>query len=562
MRRIVLMATLAGLAGGQGSASEPDVLPPNAGAEQNACGHVAVYTLARLIDRDVRWEDVKEAVGPPDAAGFHSFADLERGARSLGMTCVGVNARWEDLANFPMPAIVQTRFFLGRKEPHFAVLLRVTDDGVHLLDAPFAPIFAKKANFSKMWTGERLVFPAATGGDTGLREELAADATAERWRRYSVYASLSILFIAGALFVWYIASPAGSGLGIRQSLIGRQLVGNRYALIGAASVGACVTVYFALAPMRHPVLVIRQSQIDLGDVKPGNHVVEVAIANEGTAPLVIRGVRSNCTCAVAEPPALIEAGASEVMKVEINARAGVRSATIIIDANDAKKAHPVNFVWFGKSRPMLYPNRLECCDEKGDLVRRTLHVVYPGGPSPSPPEVLSLTCGNTPVPFEVRPEIRELEVGRGNAPSRRLQGFAILVQIDIPNSRTPEKRSYVLVLRSGGEEYKYSIPVVVSKHAPIEPETDRVVLVIDRNGHAQDDRTLRVRSDMPVGKLAVQSPVWCACRLEPDADGTALLHIALHPSAGRGALSGVIEITAAGHERVKAAIAVRTFAMK
>lgn len=73
------------------------------------CGVVSLFLAARMRNVPTSLEQVSELVGPLGPDRTHSFEDLSKAARELGMMPIGLRADRLALRTLPLPAIVQIR---------------------------------------------------------------------------------------------------------------------------------------------------------------------------------------------------------------------------------------------------------------------------------------------------------------------------------------------------------------------------------------------------------------------------------------------------------------------
>jgi hypothetical protein len=91
---------------------------------------------------------------------------------------------------------------------------------------------------------------------------------------------------------------------------------------------------------KRPVVVVRPSEIDLGRVAVGHSVTTgFTLGNSGSAPLIIRDVRSSCECSTAILAGRdLRPGESEPVTVVFKPRVpGFRRHQILIRTNDPRR---------------------------------------------------------------------------------------------------------------------------------------------------------------------------------------------------------------------------------
>jgi ABC-type bacteriocin/lantibiotic exporter with double-glycine peptidase domain len=128
-------------------------------SDYSSCGVTALYLACRTRDVAVEFGKLKELVGPPDAEGMHSFSDLSRAGRQLGLSPLPVEVNRMALASLPMPVIAQlNRSAYSDSLSHFVLVLKCEGDGVIVLDAPYPPRLVLDERFAQLWTGRVLAF--------------------------------------------------------------------------------------------------------------------------------------------------------------------------------------------------------------------------------------------------------------------------------------------------------------------------------------------------------------------------------------------------------------------
>src|SRR5689334_17134288 len=83
-------------------------------SDYSSCGLDSFYLICRLRHMQVDWDEAKRLLGPPDADGMHSFADIVRASSAIGLSSVPLQTDLAGLSRLSLPAIVQV---IDRRQP-------------------------------------------------------------------------------------------------------------------------------------------------------------------------------------------------------------------------------------------------------------------------------------------------------------------------------------------------------------------------------------------------------------------------------------------------------------
>ncbi len=485
------------------------------------CGTVSLYLAAQMREVPAEWNQVVELVGPMKADRTHSFEDLSRAAKHLGMHPVGLHASRESLKNLPMPAIVQVHDPKNPDEPaHLLVLVRTEADGVWLLDAPFPAHFLPDSKFAETWTGNTLVFAR----DAAEASQIAAPTQDRRLTSVALWVLVGaggVLLLVFALRSW-VLTRRQAGTVMRSSWTLLALPRRRIAIGSVVALGIVVGFAVILGSGQlsaradlPPRCVFEQPVFELGQLPLGENTIPVTIKNDGDAPLLISSVQSTCSCAVVKAPESIEPRQSVVIEVVLTVSPGPHGARITIESNDPAGAKHLALSWQGAAEPRCVPGGIsEPAAPIGRPYERTLKVIYPGGKSAIQPHVEKFEC---PSP---RVKVRE---GSNNPTAARFANSGLLVNVQgelevhvtVDPASSPDllQTAGTLVLRHGNSIVNVRVPIDVRfTGTALAPDVDTVSFAAGRPGElVGQERTIRVTSKAG-GEIEVRDvPAWMAC---------------------------------------------------
>jgi predicted double-glycine peptidase len=149
--------------------------------EAQSCGVACGYMLARLLGRDIVYNNAVEAI--PVENGGTSLLDMQRGLRGLGVSTSILRAKPTELDRIAMPVIAHMlpRREAGSAVGHFLLVLQIDERSVQYIEPNYAASIetVPRTQFLRCWTGY-LVAPTARRTiaslcfDVGLWAALAA----------------------------------------------------------------------------------------------------------------------------------------------------------------------------------------------------------------------------------------------------------------------------------------------------------------------------------------------------------------------------------------------------
>jgi hypothetical protein len=344
--------------------------------DYRSCGINSLYVVCKMRSIPVRFEQLRELVGPSDSDMTHSFADLVRAAEQLGLPAVPMNVPFDQLDTLPMPLLVQIRSpHHPELPPHFLVVTKIEGGQVWLLDAPYPLATIGNVSFARAYSGNVLVFPVSS-------DQLAGATAPGRW---SVWAKFVLPPLALVAVVLLLAVPRRFAVVLARARLRRAIAG--FAVVGLT---AAVALFGALYWNRQPTppqLVFEREDFSLGELKIGTTHVEIPIRNDSDSPLHITGVRSSCTCAVVNAPSDLPPGGRGVIDVELAVARGGKTATVLVESNDPRGAQAVTLDWRGTAgMEILSPNAFNLSAPlTAGALTKTIEVTYPGGDDSVPP---------------------------------------------------------------------------------------------------------------------------------------------------------------------------------
>jgi ABC-type bacteriocin/lantibiotic exporter with double-glycine peptidase domain len=127
-----------------------------AGEPDLSCGPRAVSIACRLLGVDVSRALPNAFAG--ELQGEHSYRDLERALKRLGMHTRRVHVRGQNPQLAPLPLIAAIR--KADDENHFVVLYGDLGDVIQLLDFPHDPVFVSSGELAQRWDGHGIYVAA------------------------------------------------------------------------------------------------------------------------------------------------------------------------------------------------------------------------------------------------------------------------------------------------------------------------------------------------------------------------------------------------------------------
>jgi hypothetical protein len=429
--------------------------------DYESCGLTSLFVICKLRGVPVDWENIKKLLGPHEADGTHSFAEIARAAEALGMNPIGMKATPNSLGALPLPAIVQVHDPREpQNTPHLLVLLGRGPDGVTLLDPPYPHYFLPEARFEYTWTGNIMLFAHDESEAQAIRSRIGNH---ERLVAFLWFLGLGGVFAAAAMSwrSWAIAIG-----GVVHAIL-RGHAPSRLLLCAVCCVlllaGFAVTVGIRLAKEKAPEArcVLEKPVVELGELSPGPVDYSIFVSNGGTAPLRIHSISSACSCAIVKGPQIIEPGQSKPINVRISASRGPGNARLTVESNDPEGPKHILLSWHGKARPRIVPFKL---DEEslsaGSPFVRTVRMIYPGGKSALQPKILGCDCDSPRV---------HLRPGRSNPQAERFAhaGFLtqvlgeqeITVHVDPPPGGGSIKSKCRIRVKYGASELSLDLPI-------------------------------------------------------------------------------------------------------
>jgi predicted double-glycine peptidase len=123
--------------------------------EAQSCGVACGYMLARLLGREVTYDDAVAAI--PVEQGGSSLLALQKGLATLGVSATVLQAKPRDLEHLATPLIAHV---LPRRETsnavgHFLLVLQIDDRAVRYIEPNYAASIetVPRSQFVRCWTG-------------------------------------------------------------------------------------------------------------------------------------------------------------------------------------------------------------------------------------------------------------------------------------------------------------------------------------------------------------------------------------------------------------------------
>jgi Peptidase C39 family/Protein of unknown function (DUF1573) len=506
------------------------------------CGLVSLYLTCQMQDKAVSWEEVKKLVGPPRPDGELNFANLATAASQLGMHPVGLEVSRASLHNLPMPAIIQVRDPQYPDElPHFLVLLRPEADGVRLLDAPFPPYFLPEDRFQLAWTGKILVFAQDEKQAQQIRD-FTNSSTATPWINWGLLGGgailLSVLGVMGRPWRSKVSSTPSTAATIGTP--DRRFAGSMKKPLFIAGSLLFLTAVFSSLPFLPVFLRAKEvpprcefdaQVMNLGELTPGTHSIQVPIKNSGSKPLQITQASSNCSCcAVVRSPDQIEPQQSTTLDTQLQVIPGTRTIQVTVESNDPEGPKHILLYWHGKAEPKLLPRWISATNVPLDHpYERTVKLIYPGGKSALVPHLKSYQCDRQGV---------EVHEGRNDPLSSKFTTLGLLTNIIgemelhvriQPPSKPEHLQAYCkLLLTYGKDEQTINLPLIISfAGGQLAPDVSSVTFSAAHHEELlSQERLVRIPDQDPRGEINVSNaPSWLSCEIQRTTDKAHLLRL-------------------------------------
>jgi hypothetical protein len=309
--------------------------------EGQSCGVACGYLLARLLGREISYEDAVKAI--PIHSGGTSLERLKKGLAQLGVEASVVRAKPGDIDSLRMPVIVHT---LSRQEGsgqmgHFLLVLDISDHFVRYIEPNYAASIEKvtRNEFVRCWTGY-LIMPkyrtsrAEWGIDAILSVILGATVVVGFRRDASVIvARMRPRLKRSIATVGLVLLIAGLSSGCEQTPL---------SLVPSAAIaGAKRRVY------RPCQLVIGSTEVDLGILpKEGEATARFWIENQGDESVRLNLGAPTCRCTKATmEKSLLRPGEATWIRMSMRSRpdvAGPSDAQVYLTAEGQKWAETLH----------------------------------------------------------------------------------------------------------------------------------------------------------------------------------------------------------------------------
>lgn len=358
-----LMITLCFLLSSQSLATETAVKKDDYGP----CGQVSLYCAARRSGLEISWTQVVTLMGDPDKNQQHSFVDIAKAARQLGLHPVAIEVEPRLWNTLPMPIIAHMRYpSRGRKEPHFVTILDMSSpDGIWLIDPPHSAIEVQPDSFKEASTNRYLYL---------AKNENEARQITKRFNSNHESRALFFVLLANAVIAFGVV---GYYLTDSIKLPLRQMIKAFYitacsrvramrwqtiisvVCFVAAIMGAVLLGPHGLASAP-PKLFVSREVIDLGVVVPGKQSLDILLQNRGGKTLKFSKPSTSCNCTQPEIPDRLQPGTEGLCNVTVLTSPGKGSSEIVLNSNDPSGAKQIRLSWVGMAKPILSPSRIIC----------------------------------------------------------------------------------------------------------------------------------------------------------------------------------------------------------
>jgi len=516
--------------------SQPDDDPTI--EEARPCGHVCAYVVARVTGADVTWDAVAMELGR-SAEGAHSFAEMERSLRRLGMHPLLAHVSPRELRNFQPPAILHcTAPAANGADQHMVVALSWTTEGAVIFDFPYRARFVPWRHLDAFWTGNAILVPASSALENEWRGRLSA--------RFAVLVALrvalAVLLVVGALFVTRTRFSASSYL---RPLLARWLARLRTAAWTAGDrvrrrtqlAAFCVVLAVGLAAliwMAKPMLELPGEVVDLGELPSGIQTSELPVHNTGLRPLSIQSVQTSCSCAGVQWPPVVAGRSRGSIVLKLKVTPGPRSADITVRSSDTTRPRHVLLRWRGPAEPRFFPPRVRAVDvDPARPYVRVVRVAYAGGLGAGGAALATFECDTPGVTvtalgataFGLRTD------GGDRGPATTLGYLRLRLQVDPALAARSTNTECKVGVRSNGHDYKMVLPVSVSFDAPAKASPSGV-FVCGASWHASTPvRRLVKIAGISSPVTVVDQPPWVTCAVD-DRDDVGMCALNITPEAG------------------------------
>ena len=320
-------------------------------ADYSSCGLSCFYLVCRFENVDISWADAKGVLGSEDSEGMHSFEDIVRAAKTVGLHPVPLRSSMRDLIDLPMPAIVHV---LDPRRPdrkdHLVVLLKVEENRVVLLDPPAAAYYLPTAKFNEVWTGDVIAFAQ------GETEAASLMRGAKNALLGQSIVGLAV-FLALVTVLMFALRTRRCRDFIRQRL--RIFALTMLVLLLLGSVFVIRSFYLRSPTIDGPICILERPKQDLGILDLGPFHAQILVRNGGTKTLVISSLQFSCTCISSTfEPTSIEAGEIASIPVDVKVGNGPQNAIVIINCNDRIRPHTAQLKWHPRYKPILESSRI------------------------------------------------------------------------------------------------------------------------------------------------------------------------------------------------------------
>ena len=499
--------------------------------DYDPCAQVALYTVVRLKNLDVEWDQVVSTVGPTAVDGTHTLLDIKQASQELGLNCVAVRTVVNQLKSFPMPAILHVRPDLESSKHHFMTAVAAEEEGVWLLDPPQRHAFVSWERLKQHWTGHVMLFPNTTEQENYFTRS-AAVATVD-----------TILFWI-AWFLFFVVLIA-----VLTTFMSRSLLKHRpmrvkslaatialavlfiaVVIIGGATGVGNLTSPSELNNTRGPSLQVDADMLDFGTLSLGSQTVELPITNVGHSTLQIQQIEPSCSCTVVKFPSHIPAGSCGRLSIDVSVSRGRQSSRLLIRSNAVKGPKVLQLKWTGLSDVALDPPKIqEVSHVSGSVITRRVALVFPGSESArTSPQIKQIRCSSPRVSV-VNPK-DEIKWFKAFNLEGVYSGFGEkILHLRIEPSEVElilrEKVSLTLKMEAG--EQILELPIIVEYNAPL--SSNCIVFSGSRLGELLGlRRRLRVFKAVADGMLSVlDSPDWLDCQIVRDKGGLEEVEISI-----------------------------------
>jgi hypothetical protein len=312
--------------------------------------------------------------------------------------------------------------------------------------------------------------------------------------------------------------------------------GRQAARLAAHVLGGLVLIGLALGPALSqprpdpakggtggaPLLLVTETEIDLGDLPKGSSAdARFELRNAGNADLVVREVRTGCSCAVAEYDEVIKPG-----------EVGYVTATLSTETLNGRVAQGVSLMTNDPGSPATYllvraqvVTAVRILPEKQIVLRGTegeppvLRVVRRSADSGH--GFFNIVGLRTSEPWisARASKVREAAPASGELPAVAPGDW--ILEVGLSGMPPFGKRREQVEFKTGlDRQPQVSLEVHTNRRAPVRMATERLVLP-SRPGAVEEELSFTVRNDLdPSGLRADASPEGLTVQLEPGSGQT------------------------------------------